>query len=73
MYSSGIARNISMDLQDEAKCKKWLPLHRGIRTLARRHEVTLERALSRCVLWKGKLLSEGDRGSWIIEVFGRYD
>ena len=68
MYSSGIARNISMDLQDEAKCKKWLPLHRGIRTLARRHEVTLERALSRCVLWKGKLLSEGDRGSWIIEV-----
>ena len=67
-YSSGIARTISMDLQDEFKRKKWLPLHRGIRTLARRHEVSLERALSRCVLWKGKLLSEGDRGSWIIEV-----
>lgn len=68
IYSSGIARSISMDLQDEAKQKKWMPLHRGIRTLARRHEVTLERALSRCVFWNGELMAEGDRGSWIIEV-----
>jgi len=67
-FSVEVIDKIDDELQDLNKRNAWLPIHRGIRRLARRNTVTLERALTRLLMWNGRYIAELERGSWLIEV-----
>ena len=67
-FSMDTIDKVNDDLGDDNKQNAWLPIHRGIRRLGRRHTVNMERAFNRLLMWNGKHIGDLDRGSWIVEI-----